>query len=255
MIRVLVVGEEKLNRRGITLGTDWASLGCMVVGEAGNGIEAIEQVKKSSPDLIITSVKMRKMNGIEMLYQLRKNNNDVAVIILTSCNDFYCCQQAIKLEASDYILKPLKTDELEKSVLRIKEKILSKKAKPIVVRKMSNSITLNTRNKYVNKSISYIQENYSDHNINAKAISKSLGISSGHLSRLFKQETGCTVLSYITQCRMHQSIELLTDRRCYKVYEVADLIGYKDATYFSSIFKDIIGVTPSEYQEVVNDFS
>ena len=86
-----------------------------------------------------------------------------------------------------------------------------------------------------------------DSNISVGTIAESLGISEGHLSHLFKKETDYTVMSYITRYRVRAAMKLLNNCR-YKVYEVAEMVGYRDITYFSSTFKKIAGVSPSEYQ-------
>lgn len=72
MYKVVVIDDEMLVRKGIVLETDWKSLDCTVVAEAGNGLEGIEAVHKYNPDLLICDIKMPKMDGIEMLRQLRK---------------------------------------------------------------------------------------------------------------------------------------------------------------------------------------
>lgn len=56
------------------------------------------------------------------------------------------------------------------------------------------------------------------------------------------------MISYLTQYRVHKAMELLRDCR-YKIYEVAELVGYRDVTYFSSTFKRVAGLSPSEYQD------
>ena len=62
------------------------------------------------------------------------------------------------------------------------------------------------------------------------------------------KETDYTINAYITRYRIRSAMKLLQNCR-YKVYEVAEMVGYKDITYFSTIFKKIAGVTPSEYQD------
>ena len=72
MLKVLVIDDETVVRRGIVLGVDWAAMGCVVVGEAANGQEGLLAVERYSPNLIITDVRMPKMDGIEMLQELRR---------------------------------------------------------------------------------------------------------------------------------------------------------------------------------------
>ena len=72
MLKVLVVDDETVVRRGIALGVDWASMGCVVVGEAANGEEGLLAAERYSPNLIITDIRMPKLDGIEMLRELRR---------------------------------------------------------------------------------------------------------------------------------------------------------------------------------------
>ena len=116
MYKVIVIDDEMLVRRGIVMETDWQALNCVVVAEAGNGIEGLEAVRKYHPDLLICDIRMPKMDGIEMLKELRAEGNDVSVIFLTAYSDFSYAQSALKLFASDYLLKPFGDGELEQAV-------------------------------------------------------------------------------------------------------------------------------------------
>ena len=91
MLKVLVVEDEELIRKGIALAVDWAALDCVVVGEAANGREALEAVKRYHPSLIITDLKMPEMDGLEMLAALREQGNPVYVIILTAYAQLRLC--------------------------------------------------------------------------------------------------------------------------------------------------------------------
>lgn len=71
-MKVLIVDDEMLVRRGIVLETDWAALGCVVVAEAENGEEGLLAARKYHPDLIITDIRMPKMDGIDMVKALRQ---------------------------------------------------------------------------------------------------------------------------------------------------------------------------------------
>jgi two-component system response regulator YesN len=249
MLKVLVVDDEKLVRKGIVLGVDWLALDCMVVAEASNGLEGIEAVQKFNPDLIITDIKMPKMDGIEMLRHLREINKDVHVIFLTAYSDFSYAQRAVKLSASDYLLKPFQDGELEETVLRVQKKIAEeRKQTNHNINEVSIMLNKGDKSKYVMEAIDYVAIHYNDRKMSVDTIAESLGISGGHLSHIFKKETEYTIMSYITRYRIHTAMNLLCDCR-YKVYEVAELVGYRDITYFSSMFKKMVGVSPSEYQD------
>ena len=79
-------------------------------------------------------------------------------------------------------------------------------------------------------------------------IAEDIGLSEGHLSHVFKKETDYTVNDYLTRYRIQSAMKLLTNCR-FKVYEIAEKVGYRDIAYFSTIFKKLTGVNPSEYQD------
>ena len=90
MIRVLMVDDEPLVRHGVAAGMDWASLGCEVVGEAQSGEEGLALARRLKPDLIITDIRMPKMDGITMMNMLREEGCAARCIVLTAHSDFVC---------------------------------------------------------------------------------------------------------------------------------------------------------------------
>ena len=241
MMRVMVVEDEEMIRRGIVMAVDWAALDCVVVGEAANGEQALAVAEDCRPTLIITDLKMPKMDGLEMVRRLREAGSRAYVIILTAYDSFAYAQQAIRLGAVDFLLKPFHDGDLEKAVQRVQAKLTPKE------QALPEPKTGST-NRYVSMAISYIQQHYQEPDISVSSVAQSLNISEGHLSHTFKKETGSTLLGYLTRYRIHKAAELLKDGRM-KVYEVAEQVGYRDIGYFSNTFKKITGKTPSEYQD------
>ena len=253
MLKVLVVEDEEMIRKGIVLAVDWAALDCVVVGEAANGLQALEAVERYAPSLIITDLKMPVMDGLEMLRQLRERGNNAFVIILTAYDSFAYAQTALRLGAVDFLLKPFHDGELEQAVTRLKQRMDragqggEKGPAPLPLPELKKG----DKSKYVLEAMAYIGEHYHEPNIGVAAIAQHLGISEGHLSHSFKKETDYTLLNYLTRYRIHRAMELLRDCRL-KVYEVAEQVGYRDIAYFSATFKKLVGMSPSEYQDVSN---
>ena len=247
MLKVLVVEDEELIRKGIVLAVDWASLDCIVVGEAANGEEGLEMAEKCDPGLIITDLKMPKMDGLQMMEQLRARGNDAFVIILTAYDSFAFAQQALRLGAVDFLLKPFHDGDLEKAVLQL-QKRLSLQRKPPEVR--MQEIRSGVKTRYVQEAMDYMVKNCGDSTLSVSQVAYALGLSEGHLSHLFKKETGSTVGNYLTRCRIQKAMGLLRQGKL-KVYEIAEACGYRDITYFSGTFKKLVGMTPSEYQNQV----
>lgn len=243
MLKVLIVEDEEMIRKGIVLTVDWAALDCMVVGEAANGVQGLEAARRLEPSLIITDLKMPQMDGIEMLKALRAQGCTAYVIILTAYDNFSYVQSALRLGAVDYLLKPFHDGDLENAITRIQQRMKPEATEtaPLgIVRKGDKS-------RYVQEAMDYISAHYNDPDISVGTVAQSLNISEGYLSHTFKKETDYTLLNYLTRYRIHKAMELLKDCRV-KVYEVAEQVGYRDIAYFSATFKKYAGISPSEYQ-------
>ena len=145
----------------------------------------------------------------------------------------------------DYLLKPFRDQELIAAIQRVRQQAEAPSGSLLPE---SMRLARGDKSKYVLQAMAYIADHYSDADISITTIADSLGVSEGHLSHVFKKETSYTVLSYLTQYRIQKAMELLRDCRC-KVYEVAEQVGYRDVTYFSSTFKKVAGMSPSEYQD------
>ena len=248
MLKVLVVEDEELIRKGIVLALDWAALDCVVVAEASNGEEGLEAVERYDPSLIITDLKMPRMDGLEMVRRLRERGSGAYVIILTAYDSFEYAQSALRLGAVDFLLKPFHDGELEQAVTALRRRLEpagagAERPSPLLL-----GLKKGDKSKYVLQAMDYIGAHYNDPCISVGSIAQHLGLSEGHLSHLFKKETDYTLLNYLTRYRVHKAMELLRDCRA-KVYEVAEQVGYRDITYFSTTFKKLVGMSPSEYQD------
>jgi len=249
MYRIIVIEDETTVRRGIVLTINWEAMDCAIVGEAANGEDGLKLALRLVPDIIITDVKMPRMDGVEMISRLRTAGCRSRFIILTAYSDFKYAQSALRLSVSDYLLKPLKDGELEAAVRHILD-LLADPAGGVSAGP-DTSLWPDTNNqpfsKYVKDALHFIHHHYSE-DINISTVAGVLGISEGYLSRIFKKETDYTFTNYLIYYRTKLAIKLLKDHRL-KVYEVAYQVGYSDTAYFSAQFKKITGISPSEYQE------
>lgn len=236
MLKVLVVVNEPAVRRGIILGMDWGKMECVVAAEAANGLEGLEAAERYRPNLIITDLRMPKMDGLEMFCRLREQGYLANGILLDSGEELDGVENALRLGAVDFLPKPFQEGDLAAVI----ESIRQRDGTPAPLSK-------GDKRRYVLQAMNYIAQHYRDTDISISSIAGALGVSEGHLSHVFKRETSYTVVSYLTQYRIHKAMELLRDCR-HKVYHVAELVGYRDVSYFSSTFKKITGLPPSAYQ-------
>jgi two-component system response regulator YesN len=96
----------------------------------------------------------------------------------------------------------------------------------------------------------YIDEHYAE-DIGLASVAEHLGLSESRLSHLFKDETGQTPGSYLIQTRIRAAMEMLKDCRS-RVSEAAEKTGFRDIAHFSSTFKKIVGMSPSDYQRTAS---
>ncbi|MEG0722073.1 MAG: response regulator, partial [Lachnospiraceae bacterium] len=102
MHRILIVDDEFL---GLKTTIDWSANGYVIVGEASNGKEALDMVRRLQPEIVLTDIKMPVMDGIELITEMRKIDKGIKVIILSNHDNFQYAKQAMKLGVSQYILK------------------------------------------------------------------------------------------------------------------------------------------------------
>lgn len=118
MLRALVVDDEKLVRKGFISIIDWASLGIVIVGEAGDGAAALDWMNGSEIDLLFTDITMPRMDGFELIRQVRQRFPQVQSVVLTCHHEFDYVQEAMRLGAIDYIVKTLLEVDSSDTVIR-----------------------------------------------------------------------------------------------------------------------------------------
>jgi len=95
---------------------------------------------------------------------------------------------------------------------------------------------------------SFLEDNYADKHLSLQQVADHTGFSKNYLSNLFKQETGTTIWNYLVDFRMKKAREMLLNTDL-KMYEIADRLGYSEQIYFSRIFKERCGLSPSEFKK------
>lgn len=98
----------------------------------------------------------------------------------------------------------------------------------------------------------YISQQYNNDQLSLQDISRQIGVSPSHMSKVFSQESGQTMTEYLTETRIRKAMELLKTTRL-KTFEIAFEVGYNDQHYFSNLFKKVTGMTPMEYRRQGTD--
>ena len=118
--RIMLVDDEEEVRKAIIRKMDWEKLGFVVVGDAENGEEALEKLEQLEPDVVITDIRMPYMDGLTLTARIREKHPSIKILIFSGYDDFEYAKQAIKLEVTEYILKPVNGEELAVILSRIR---------------------------------------------------------------------------------------------------------------------------------------
>lgn len=123
MYRILIADDEEQAREAIIRKIDWKTIGFSIVGSAENGLDALERAERLHPDVVMTDIKMPFMDGLQLGEKLHETMPAVKLIIFSGFDEFEYAQQAIKINAAEYILKPVDADELTETLKKIKMQI------------------------------------------------------------------------------------------------------------------------------------
>ena len=122
-MKVLIVDDEKLTREGLRDKIDWAGLGFTDVRCADDGMHGLELGRQFRPDVILTDVRMPRMNGIQMSEQIQQLCPESSIVIMSGYSDKEYLKAAIRLRAVSYVEKPINLDEitaaLKEAVVRV----------------------------------------------------------------------------------------------------------------------------------------
>ncbi len=127
MIKFLIVDDEEIIRRGIRNKINRLIQNAEVVGEAADGEEALLKAEELRPDVIITDIKMPKLDGLQFIEGTLSLLPEAQFIIISGYQDFSYAQKALKLGVCDYLLKPVENSEFKSIVDRLIDKIETRK--------------------------------------------------------------------------------------------------------------------------------
>ncbi len=138
MIKLLLADDEEYTRDGLIEEIDWENLGIDEVMQAQNGAEALGIAGWYKPDIILTDIKMPKMDGIEFAKELVSENQNVKIIFMSGFMEVEYLKSAIRLSAIDYIEKPIDLKVVEKALEKAVNEIHEKKAQSDILNNQKN---------------------------------------------------------------------------------------------------------------------
>ncbi len=212
-----------------------------------NGLDGLKLMETNRYDVILTDIRMPKMDGLEFLRKIRERNNQIPVVIITGHNEFEYTRKAIRLGATDYILKPLDKGEIKEVLNQLAELIRKDSGREAA----NDWDRINGGVKLIASMTEYMQEHYRDEKLSIAYFSEKMDFNPSYLSRLFKMEIGKGFVHYLTDIRIEHAKRLLASSEL-QIWEIGERVGYLDKNHFGKVFKKEVGVPPGEYREKLN---
>jgi len=214
-------------------------------GEAG-----LELALESIPDLIISDVMMPKMDGNKLCKKIKEDfrTSHIPVILLTALSSKQHEKEGILGGADEYLTKPfdpsmlkIRVDQLLATRRLLKEKFSREKLlHPTDVAASSPD------DKFLAKLVAIVEENIADPEFGTVKISREVGVSRTQLYRKMSALTEMTVKEFIRSIRLKRAVQLIVQEQM-NISEAAYSVGFLQVAYFRKCFKEMFGMTPTEY--------
>ena len=257
---------RKYSRAGIKLVIvdDDEQMRKYVMGELGdyfnftdfsNAEDALQYIVKNKPQLVISDIMMGQMDGMTLCKKIKQNvdTNTIPVILLTATNQDTARIKALDIGADAYITKPFNISVLSHTVTNLLKRNAT----------LKNSYLGNQTHvgedgrdpdlgKYspdkmlLKRVLRVINDNMSNPGLTVDMIAKEVGISRVHLHRKLKELTNQSTIDFLRNVRLNRALKLLNTKHV-SILNVAMQVGFLSTSYFSTVFKDRFGCSPTAY--------
>ncbi len=238
MWKVMIADDENYMLEAMEKLIDWKKMDCQLIFRAKNGQMLLDEVKKNPPDIIITDIKMPLVSGIEIAKYVYEHMVPAKVIILSAYADFEYAQEAIKYDVCGYIIKTSVIEMLPEMI----QKAIGKLSAPSETEKENSEAFTDDIFGRLQK---YVSEHYTD-KLTLAQISSEIHANGSYLSRLYKMKTGQNLFDVIHKMKLEKAKEYMSQGK--RIYEVAQLVGFDDVSYFSRVFRKYEGYPPRDYE-------
>lgn len=219
------------------------------VTTAKDGQQAWEMIGDLQPDLVVSDVVMPRMDGFELCSNIKSTyeTSHIPVILLTALSDKTSQLHGLGLGADNYLVKPFDMALLASritSIIRNRRTVLQKAIE--VQRDDTRSIVTNRINdEFIKKAISCVRANIANENFGKEDFASALALSQSLLYKKIKALTNLSVVEFIREIRLNYAMELLRSGE-FNVTEVSEMCGFNTPAYFSKVFKEFFGRTPTD---------
>ncbi|WP_127588997.1 response regulator transcription factor [Paenibacillus koleovorans] len=252
--RVVLVDDEPWTLIYLKKSFPWQEMGFEVVAETRNSMEALSLVEQYKPDVVFTDIRMPQLSGIELMQQLRSAGVRSEFVIVSGFAEFSYAQEAVKLGAFEYCLKPVSPEQAEQLLQRLAHQLERhrQEGRPLP---QAEAVKQGAREQATEEEgelnfegmLKYMRDHLDD-KLQLRELARKFYLNPNYCCLLFNKFTGMTFSEYLTELRMKQAA-LLLGEKALSIDEVAKRAGYPDYYYFNKVFKKFYGLTPTEYRK------
>ncbi|WP_102347241.1 helix-turn-helix domain-containing protein [Bacillus sp. Marseille-P3661] len=245
MAEILIVDSDRESRQHIRSIIESSHYSFLSIHESNNAHRGEMLLKQSKPTALILDASLPDKDGFEFGKLAKQMYPDLSIIMVSQLKMFEMVYDAINAGFSSYLLKPLSKDELLSAFDRV--------INPSIVKEMSRTMQKTSEEfvtdlkKPIESAIRFIQLNYGDQ-LTLKDMADLVYLSPSYFSKLFKEETGTTFVEYLSWIRVQKAKSMLR-MSSIPIDVIANNTGFKNSSYFSTIFKRVEGKTPSQYRD------
>lgn len=221
-----------------------------------DGKEAYSKILSEMPDLVISDVIMPEMDGFHLCKKLRNNPNvsHIPVILLTARTLDQDQVEGMEAGADAYITKPFNIKVLKQTVdslLGTRDKLKVSYSESKVKQGDIKDIDIKTPDdRLLERIVKVLNDNIGNPSLTVEDVAFEVGISRVHLHRKLKELTNQTSRDFIRNMRLKKAADMLSEKK-HSIAELSDAVGFSNPATFSTSFKELFGVSPSEYRSAI----
>ena len=252
MYTLLIADDDLVTREGLVRHVPFAKLGISTVRTTDDGQNALALCTQIRPDIVLSDIRMPRMDGIAFVTALRRELPDTVVLFMSAFTEKEYFKSAIQLRAIRFVEKPIDMEEMVTALTDAVAQVQARHPEPQVKNEPSadeeaRATTLTVQNPTVQAVMRYTRRHFSDPSLSVETLSAHVGLSAAYLSALFRQATGDTLNRFITDIRIGHAKKLLHTHT--RVGKIAKEVGFYDSDYFAKVFRKHTGMTPSDYRK------
>ena len=262
-MKAIIIDDEAVALAAMQRRIHWEKYGIDEVFTAQSMRQAIRVMEENPMDLMLCDVEMPGGSGLELYEWVRTYCPDTECVFVSCHPEYEYVRKALTMGSMDYVLKPVDYEEMDRILQEAAERIKKRYARAQGIESSNRSLRNNALpeneepesapasdrilSDTIQGAVHYIREHLGT-NMSIGEIALAVHLNPQYFMRLFKKETGKSVLEYITDCRLSSARQMLEETNL-PITEVALAAGYDNFSYFSKLFRRNEGMSPSEYRK------